>query len=320
MKLLLIGDLCADLIVPYGEARKKVEKLKLCTEMNKPETYKEGTVSFQGGGSVANTARILGKLGANPYFLTNLGNDEAGRFLKKEMESYGVNLSYSPVVDHGSVLCIAVVDEKGERTMFTWVPPWAEYDTFDTGIFQEVEKESPCMIYSGGMAITNDAKSGENLISFFKRRKEAGSKILFDVNLRAESYGFTGSRKKQMMEMTGIADVLFGSGLEEFSPLSGEDTLDRAMEKMKKKNQILIMRDGKNPIRVWDGQHLSIHQVPQVIPINTVGAGDFFNGAFLKAYQDGKSVVFAVDYAARIASYVISHSERIKLPDKISIE
>ena len=89
-------------------------------------------------------------------------------------------------------MILRALDEKGERTMFTWVPPWAAYDTFDRDIFQEVEKEGPCMIYSGGMAITNDAKSGENLISFFKRRKEAGSKILFDVNLRAESYGFIG--------------------------------------------------------------------------------------------------------------------------------
>ena len=79
MKILCIGDLNADLLLPYGEAKRKVQNKNI--DQSKPSE-----VAFQGGGSVANTARILGKLEQNPYFVTDLCDDSIGSFLKEEME------------------------------------------------------------------------------------------------------------------------------------------------------------------------------------------------------------------------------------------
>ena len=85
--------------------------------------WEKEQVLFRSGGSIGNTAKILGKLKQHPILIADLASDQIGDFLKKEMENHGVNMEYSYISDRGSYLCIAVLDADNERTMFVWIPP-----------------------------------------------------------------------------------------------------------------------------------------------------------------------------------------------------
>ena len=84
MQIFCIGDLCCDLIIPYG----KMKQMLAAGDISK-SSASGVQVAMRCGGSVGNTARALGRLSARPVFLTPLSEDELGLWLKKQMEDVG---------------------------------------------------------------------------------------------------------------------------------------------------------------------------------------------------------------------------------------
>ena len=81
--MICVGDLCCDLIVPYGGMRSALAR----GDFSK-ETADSMLVRMQCGGSVANVARNIGKLSdseSRPRFITPLKLDELGLYLEGEM-------------------------------------------------------------------------------------------------------------------------------------------------------------------------------------------------------------------------------------------
>lgn len=221
-RIICIGDLCADLIIPYGEYKAYISALK-------EGDIKSRDVELRSGGTVGNTCRVLGRLGSKPYFITDLCEDSLGRFLRGEMEKDGVDMSLSPVGSYGAMVCIAVLDEGGDRTMFAWVPPGSRYPTFSEESFSEELYKEDALIFTGGMTLNNDPDSMEAVLRFIKRmKKETNSEFIFDLNARIESYGLNEVRKHYYDEFIALSDIVLGSGIEEFGPISGKTTLMEA--------------------------------------------------------------------------------------------
>ena len=191
MQIICVGDLCCDLIVPYGKMRQALS----CGDISKDVTDAL-QVKMQCGGSVGNAARHLGHLGTHPVFVTPLKRDSLGTYLSEEMEKNGVDMRWTTPSDRSNMYCVAVLDERGERTMFCFVPPWADYPRFHENSFDQVPDFAPQLLFTSGMALLDDAGNNAAVLSFFEKRKAAGAKIVFDLNVRAESYGFEGERKR----------------------------------------------------------------------------------------------------------------------------
>ena len=181
-RLLCIGDLCADLIIPYGETKRTLSEIR------------EGVigsceVEFRTGGTVGNTVAVLGKLGEQPVFVTDLCGDRIGEFLKNEMEKHGADMSFSRVGNRGAMICIAVLEENGDRTMFPWIPPGGGYPTFSEESFSPELFHGEWIVFTGGMSLNNDGESMEAVLSFIRKIKEkTDSLFVFDLNTRIETY------------------------------------------------------------------------------------------------------------------------------------
>ena len=73
VQIICVGDLCCDLIVPYG----KMQEALRSGDISKEVTDKL-QVTMQCGGSVGNVARHLGRLKKRPVFITPLKKDGLG--------------------------------------------------------------------------------------------------------------------------------------------------------------------------------------------------------------------------------------------------
>ena len=51
---------------------------------------------------------------------------------------------------------------------------------------------------------------------------------MFDLNTRIETYGLNQERRWYYQQMIGLADVVMGSGIEEFGSLTGKEELKEA--------------------------------------------------------------------------------------------
>lgn len=83
------------------------------------------------------------------------------------------------------------------------------------------------------------------------------------------------------------------------------------------KDKTIIARDGAKPIHLIHEDKEEIIECEKVKPLHTIGAGDTFNGVFIASYLKGYSLVDCVKRASHAASFMISHTGYLALPDDI---
>lgn len=308
MHIICVGDLCCDLIVPYGKMQQALRSFDISKEVTD-----QLQVTMQCGGSVGNVARHLGRLDAHPVFITPLKRDSLGEYLSAEMEKNGVDMRWAAETEKSNMYCVAVLDETGERTMFCFVPPWADFPRFQEKSFEKLLEEGALdpkeeILFTSGMAILDDADNNRAVLEFFRGRKAAGAKIIFDLNVRAESYGYEGERRRAMEEMISLSDMVLGSGREEFHQVTGQEEIrEAAMELLERGAGTVIARDGGNPVRILaEGEPGTMIPLKPVIPVSTLGAGDSFDAMFLNCIAAGVQIPEAVRRASDYAGEYIS--------------
>ena len=104
-KVLVAGDANVDLIVPFprflNERRTLVEYPSPC---------------MAGGGTCANTAVALSRLGVETGFAGTIGCDQYGAYIRRDFEREGVDTTYMMEdPDRNTVWVFAFIDEYGER-------------------------------------------------------------------------------------------------------------------------------------------------------------------------------------------------------------
>ena len=302
MQIICVGDLCCDLIVPYG----KMQQALFRGDISK-EVTRDLQVRMQCGGSVGNVARHLGRLKAQPVFVTPVSRDSLGAYLTEEMEKMGVNMRWATPSDRSNMYCVAVLDGSGERTMFCFVPPWADFPRFKEHDFDRIPAFPEQILFTSGMAMLEDARNNAAVLDFFRKRKADGAMIVFDLNVRAESYGYEGERKRAMEEMIRLSDILLGSGRDEFCQVTGrEEIRDAAKELHSCGAGIVVARDGGDPILVLGDDGEQYIPVRPVSPVSTLGAGDSFDAMFLNCIAAGEEMKDAVRMASDYAGDYIS--------------
>ncbi|MGN1389585.1 MAG: carbohydrate kinase family protein, partial [Bulleidia sp.] len=269
--ILCIGDLNADVIVPYGKA------LDLRSALSADET---ADVTLQGGGTMGNCCTVLNKLGDHPRFVTDLCTDSIGIWLNQELIRGGTDLSWSVDQGNHAIVCIAVLNH-GDRLVFPWLPPGSHLPRFNEASFAKIPMQD-YLVVASGMLLTNEPETMHAVLTFLKKLKlETHSILYFDLNLRIETYGLNEERREAYEEMIGLADLLTGSGIEEFGPLSEERDLIHAAGKLSSSTRTVIARNGPGSVYVVSPD--SIAEVPpeDVQVLSTLGAGDTFNAAFV---------------------------------------
>ena len=313
-KVFVIGDLCLDVIVMY---KLQTHTLEHSNKAAYDFDSNPDKVIQRSGGSSANVAVVLSKLGKTPYLVTIEGNDTAGQYLKEQMLKAGVNMDYSIASDHGSIVCIAVVDDTNDRKMFTWCPEWSDFDDFKPEHFEKIQPDKDCIFYFSGIIITHDEASITAVMDFLELAKRKGSKVVFDLNLRAQAYGTYESRMQLFQRAISLSDYVLGSGLEEFGALTKKTDINEAVDSLKREDLIIIERNQGDPVNIHIGLDRTVCvPVPKVTQVNTIGAGDTFNAAFLSKITDDVSVEEAVEFANCIASYKVSSNEHLAIPEQ----
>jgi sugar/nucleoside kinase (ribokinase family) len=113
-----------------------------------------------------------------------------------------------------------------------------------------------------------------------------------------------------------LSDVVFGSADDEIMPLADADTIEAGMRRICTGRRIVIARVGDRGALVTTPQE-SFH-VPafQVEVVDTLGAGDAFDGGFIAARLNEVSVKEAVRWGNAAAALKIGQSGARATPSK----
>lgn len=271
----------------------------------RPQDHGNPDPRLFGGGSAANTAAALGRLAVDCRFCGTVGDDAFGRFAGTSLEAAGVETSWMPVSpDLPTVTVITVKQLDGERLIYVWPPSGGAHAALEPATTVDALDGASWLHVSGICLRVSPARSA--LLAVMEVAKRGGVPVSFDLNLRLENWGWDDGFREVVLEAVEHADVVLGAGGDEVGALMGIDDPVAAAVDLAGESRLVVARLG--PDGAVAGSRAGVVVEPGfVVPVvDTVGAGDAFNGGFIAARLRDHSVSESLRWGNAVAGLTIA--------------
>ena len=294
--VLCLGDICADLIIPYAAALKAKSDPASCVNAD---------VRPAEGGSVANTACAIARLEIPVLFAGTCGLDAYGQMLKRGLEREGVDTSLLRMEpDKPTQLVLLVLNEQGDRTAFACPAHLGSQHSILPDQIPADIVERISWLHVTGMMLREDPAASTQL-DLMRRCRDAGVPVSFDINVRVEALQ-NELFAKNLGLAKELADYILGSSFDEIPLLAGERDAELAAQKLAAHGAAVISRSGDQGADLFrNGTRIHAPAFPVTVA-DTVGAGDAFDGAFIAAKLSGLSEADAMQEANAAAAICVS--------------
>jgi 5-dehydro-2-deoxygluconokinase len=257
------------------------------------------------GGSSANMAVGLARLGASVGIIAALGSDSLSEFLIQFLNTEKVDTSrIQTVPGFLPSLCLTEVSPPDRFPQVFY-----RRDPVDTRL--DISDEDISYISGSRMFITNGTSlcaspSRESTYRALERAKEAGCRVVLDVDYRSMSWTKPEDAGMAVRLALPFVDVLIGNDLE-LNLVADTRGLDEAVTKLRKAQvPMLVSKLGDKGTRVWVGEE-PVFLAPYSVPVvTTIGAGDGFASGFLFGLLRGLPVIECLHYGNAAAAVVVS--------------
>lgn len=291
----IIGDANVDLVI---QMPKSIDSTSIEKTQAEPRLY--------GGGSAANVAVAISRLGYPVNFCGGIGEDGYGQYVRDDLISEGVgteNLhtipkSFTPMV-------IATIQPDGERTIVVWPPERdADLKLSLSHISEEVITNSGWLHTSGMCLRASPVK--ETILESMNIAKKHGIPVSLDLNLRLELWGWENGIRETTEKAIALSDYIFGNADEEILPISNKNSLDEALLSLSSGGKTIVARQGASgSIATVNGETIKTKAYPSEA-LDTLGAGDAFCGGFITSKMNGDSTEDALKWGNAVASLQIN--------------
>ncbi len=274
---------------------------------------------MSGGGSAANTAAGLARLGTGVRFVGTVGDDAAGRFAVGSLAQAGVDVTGIRTVDDDStVMVIVVVRDDGERLIYVWPPRGGAHAALDASTATDAVQGSAWLHVSGICLRVEPARQA--MLDAMERARGAGIPVSLDLNLRLENWGWEDGFRQTVSEAIERADVVFGSSRDEICAMAGSDDPIEAAAAIAGGERTVVARLAEHgAIAMHRGVAVSSPGLPAAV-VDTVGAGDAFNAGFISARIEGAPLAEALRTGNAVAAFTISRSGARSTPTRAQLE
>ncbi len=276
--------------------------------------------SLSSGGTCANVAAGLSKLGLKVKFFGTVGNDIYGKHVLEEMKNDNVDTRNLIVLDeHSTAMVIGIVQLNSERSLFVWPPEGGAHEYLKFSLIDKEHLLESDWLHVSGISLRNDPIK-TTMIEVMKLFKENNIPVSFDLNIRAELWGLDLEFKETVYEAISYSDYIFGNSDEEIIPLTEKKTINEAAKAIIKENQTLICRNGSKSVLAFNKNNLTKREVFNISPKDSIGAGDAFNTGFISGVLQDKPIYEAIDCGNAVAAYKLLGYGARHLPNVKELE
>jgi len=228
------------------------------------------------GGSPANVALTLGRLGRHPQLLTSLGDDDRGRRVHGWLETSGVRVTASAA--GATSTATALLDATGAAT----------YE-FDLAWAVDVSLAGPADVVHVG-SIATVIEPGASEVARLVADRRATATITFDPNIRPALIDDADAARLRVEQLVRLADVVKVSD-EDLRWLQPDLSLaDAAAAWLAAGPSVVVVTLGGNGAFALTAAGRVSIVAPLVTVVDTVGAGDTFMGALIDGLLDADLV------------------------------
>jgi fructokinase len=234
------------------------------------------------GGSPANTAVALARLGTKTYMKARTSSDQFGTEIRNYLTNQNVNLDYSLVVDSPSSVIDAVIQKDGSAKYEANLNGAADYGWTFAELNQEIDPD--IQIIQLGSLTSYVEPGATNVEKWFAHLRQSDKYLLtFDPNIR---HPLDGQNEKDVRNrakrLASLSHVVKASDEDLNWIFSNDNPKDSAINIIKSGASLVFVTLGKNGAFVVNKKH-EIIEVPakEIEVIDTIGAGDTFAAALI---------------------------------------
>lgn len=232
----------------------------------------DGHVDLSPGGSPANVAITLGRLGHSPTLLTSIGDDEPGDILRRWLADSGV--AVAAVAAPRTATATATLDESGSASY--------EFDIeWSLGESPYRPGGSIGVVHTGSIAAISEP--GATVVVDVIRHLRGQSLVTYDPNIRPALLPDQVSSRQRVETLVALADVVKASDEDLRWLYPGEDPMVSAARWRSMGPAIVVVTLGSHGATALTRHGVRNVASPIVSVVDTVGAGDTFMGAMIDA-------------------------------------
>ncbi|MFZ5924165.1 MAG: carbohydrate kinase family protein [Bacillota bacterium] len=262
-----LGDAMVDMVVSLPELPRRGGDVEI------------GHYSKLPGGSAANVAVGLSRLGVKTAFLGAVGGDQEGVFLLNEFAKEGVDVSGVRVAcDVPTGLVISLADETGERTMLSFRGAGTEFRLEDTDLERVLRGK---VLHVSGYCFIRDPQRGASL-ALVRACKEKGVRVSFDPGPQV-------SRVAPVVldEVLQCTTIFLPNRLEAFELTGKSEPEEAARAALGLGPKLTCIKLGGAGCVIAEPSRCLRIAGFSVRVVDSTGAGDAFDAGFLYAFLRG---------------------------------
>lgn len=245
------------------------------------------------GGTVANSACVMGALGLNVTSLSTVGNDHYAKMILDDFEKYSVDTSFvqkKPGISAN--MAVIFVDDSGEKALV-----YAPNSETETCMVQAREAIS----LSKAVYIMPAQLDKFKTIAMYARDKN--TKIIVDIESHIKN------SQDNISEILSLSDIAIFNK-EGFRTSLQQEPEHSVLESLVKKYNLmaLVVTCGGEGVVACSGSEYVEHPGYKVPVIDTTGAGDTFNGAFIYSTLNHHNLKNSIKFASAAAAINISYT------------
>lgn len=247
------------------------------------EKYRAQGAEITGGGGAANAAAAIARLGGHAMLASRLGTDQVAEMIAAGLEADGVDCAMLRRFDgKRSSFSSVFVDKSGERQIVNFRDPELP---MDAGWLEAALPED----FNAALADTRWPDGAEVLMRTARQRGVPG---VLD--------GEAPIREAEAALALASHVAFSAQGLRDWA---GHDDLDTALRDVAAETGAFVcVTDGEKGVFWRDGTASGFEPAFAITPLDTLGAGDVWHGAFALRLGEGASASEAIRFASAVAA------------------
>ncbi|NMM64168.1 5-dehydro-2-deoxygluconokinase [Clostridium sp. P21] len=296
-------------VIPLGRAAIDFNPVDVNMTLAESGTFKKYL-----GGSPANVAVGLARLGKKVGFIGKISNDRFGDFIINYFKKEGIDTSNIYRAKNGESLGLTFTEilSPTESSILMYRNSIADLSLNVDEIDEEYIKNAKAISISG--TALAQSPSREAALKALEYAKKHNTIVIFDIDYREYNWNNKDEIAIYYSIVGKSSDLVIGSK-EEFDLMEGLMTKSSSDEETAKRwigygNKIVVIKHGKEGSTAYtnDGKSYNIKPFPVKL-LKSFGGGDAYGSAFIYALLEGWDIMDALEFgSASAAMLVASHS------------
>jgi 5-dehydro-2-deoxygluconokinase len=258
------------------------------------------------GGSSANIAAGIVKLGGAASLVTNVSDDAVGRFCVNKLHHYGVDTTYVSPVGGEARNSLALYESRVEgHQSVIYRNGAADFEMTQADVEAVDYTKFGALVTAGTVFAAEPSRSAS--FQAFELARAAGLPIIFDIDYRPYSWPSAAVAEDVLSKAGALSDLIVGND-DEFGFMAGDKDKGLAMARSLATTSaaIVVYKMGeRGAITFAQGREVRTGIYP-VTALKPTGAGDSFMAGMLSSLAAGDALETAVLRGSACAAIVVA--------------